>query len=97
MPRSFSRDDVRAIARLARLELSEAELELFARQLTGILEYADQVRDVDTAGVASVSAAGTGAPMRDDEVQPSIPRDDILRQAPGTAGSGFFKVPRVLS
>lgn len=97
MPRAFSREDVSAIARLARLELTEAELDLFARQLTGILAYADQIRDVDTAAAARPSSAAPAAPLRDDEVQTSLPRDEILRQAPGTAGSGFFKVPRVLS
>lgn len=97
MPRSFSREDVAAIARLARLELTGAELDLFARQLTGILAYADQIREVDTAGAAAASSASPSAPLRDDEVQGSLSRDEILRQEPGAAGSGFFKVPRVLS
>jgi aspartyl-tRNA(Asn)/glutamyl-tRNA(Gln) amidotransferase subunit C len=93
--RSFSREDVAAIARLARLELTEAEIDLFALQLTGILAYVDQIRDVDTTGAANTAAAG--APLRDDDVQRSLPRDEILRQAPDAADSGFFKVPRVLS
>ena len=47
----LTRADVRRIAALARLELTEPELDLFARQLTSILEYADSLQSVDTAGV----------------------------------------------
>lgn len=97
MPRSFSREDVAAVARLARLALTGAELDLFARQLTVILAYADQVREVETAGAADAAPASPTAPLREDEVQESLSRDEVLRQAPGAADSGFFKVPRVLS
>jgi aspartyl-tRNA(Asn)/glutamyl-tRNA(Gln) amidotransferase subunit C len=92
----FTRDDVDAIARLARLELAPEEQDLFARQLGDILAYARQVQDVDTTGVPPTAhALVTAMRLRDDDVVPSLPRDDAQAAAPATA-RGLFKVPRVL-
>ena len=55
MPSTLTSADVLRIAELARLELSEAEVELFSRQITDILGYAEQVREVDTSGVSPPS------------------------------------------
>ena len=57
MPGTFSRDDVERVAQLARLELTADEKDLFPRQLSDILAYAEQVGAVDTAGVAPTSHA----------------------------------------
>jgi aspartyl-tRNA(Asn)/glutamyl-tRNA(Gln) amidotransferase subunit C len=90
--------DVRRIATLARLELTTDEVELFARQLTGILAYAEEVQRVDTAGVPPTShPLSVGPHWREDEPRPSIDRGTILGQAPGaSARAGLFKVPKVL-
>ena len=98
MPPGFSRRDVEAIAALARLELDEREVELFARQLGDILEYANQVQQIDTTGVPpTASVAASHAADREDEVTPSLDRNAALANAPDPAASaGLFKVPRVI-
>jgi aspartyl-tRNA(Asn)/glutamyl-tRNA(Gln) amidotransferase subunit C len=95
---SISQDDVARIAELARLALTDEELQLYARQLAGILDYAEQLREVDTTGVTPTShPLAITAPLREDEVRPSLPRHDSLRGAPeADAAAGLFKVPRVI-
>jgi aspartyl-tRNA(Asn)/glutamyl-tRNA(Gln) amidotransferase subunit C len=93
----FSRGDVERVARLARLELSAEEKDLFARQLAGILAYAEQIQRVPTEGIEPTSHAGDTATLRDDEVRPSLPRDELLAAAPDAdLVAGLYKVPRVL-
>jgi aspartyl-tRNA(Asn)/glutamyl-tRNA(Gln) amidotransferase subunit C len=88
--------DVDRIAALARLELTDEERSRFAAQLTAILAYADQVQQADTAG-ASSQGASVPARLRDDELVPSLDRDEVLAQAPAADhAAGLFKVPRVL-
>ena len=98
MPATFSRAQIEAIASLAHLRLDEEEIELYARQLGDILEYANQVQKIDTAGVpptASVSARW-GAD-RADTVRPSLDRTAALANAPDASlEAGLFKVPRVI-
>ena len=98
---TFSRDEVRRLARLARLELSDAEVELFTRQLRDILEFAEQVNAVDTSSILEATPGPGPAGddrLRDDDVRPSLDRDDVLALAPGAdCDAGLFKVPRVLN
>ena len=98
MPSSLTRGNVAKIAALANLELDAAELDLCARQLGDILAYADQVQQIDTSGVPPTAAVVTRhAADREDEVRPSLERDDALASAPDPAlDAGFFKVPRVI-
>lgn len=96
MSAHFTRDDIAAVARLARLELAPDEQALFARQLDDILAYARHVQDVDTTGVPPTShALVTEIRLRDDDVRPSLPRDEAQAAAPAVS-HGLFKVPRVL-
>jgi aspartyl-tRNA(Asn)/glutamyl-tRNA(Gln) amidotransferase subunit C len=96
MADQFTRDDIDAVARLARLELAADEQDLFARQLADILAYARQVQDVDTSGVPPTAhALVTAMHLRADEVKPSLPREEAQAAAPAAA-HGLFKVPRVL-
>ena len=84
------------IAALARIRLSEAELEPLADELSRILTWVEQLNEVDTSGVAPMtSAAVTSLPMRNDEVTDGGCREDILGNAPCTA-RGFFVVPKVV-
>jgi aspartyl-tRNA(Asn)/glutamyl-tRNA(Gln) amidotransferase subunit C len=98
MPAGLTREQVHAVAALAQLELDASELELFARQLADILEYANQVQQIDTTGVpptASVLAIRNAD--RPDEVRPSLDRRDALANAPDRgADAGLFRVPRVI-
>ena len=86
------------IAHLARLSLTTEERDLFARQLTAVLQYAEQLREVDTEGVTPTShPLALSAPLREDEVRPSLSRLEALDQAPeADREAGLFKVPRVL-
>jgi aspartyl-tRNA(Asn)/glutamyl-tRNA(Gln) amidotransferase subunit C len=94
----FTLTDVDRVAHLARLALTDTEKELFARQLGDVLTYVEQLRSVDTNGIAPTShPLGTVGSMRDDERRPSLSRDEVLAQAPESApDTGLFKVPRVL-
>jgi aspartyl-tRNA(Asn)/glutamyl-tRNA(Gln) amidotransferase subunit C len=98
MSATLAPEEVERIARLARLALSVDERELFARQLTSILQYAEQLREVDTTGVAPTShPLALSAPLRDDHTRPSLPREDALKSAPDAdPDAGLFKVPRVI-
>jgi aspartyl-tRNA(Asn)/glutamyl-tRNA(Gln) amidotransferase subunit C len=94
----LSEADVRRIAALARLELTAEEIETFAQQLADILTYAEDVRQVDTTGVAPTSHPLGGGPVwRPDTPVPSLDRDLILDRAPDSSKpAGLFKVPKVL-
>jgi aspartyl-tRNA(Asn)/glutamyl-tRNA(Gln) amidotransferase subunit C len=94
----LSPGEVARIARLARLALTPDEQQLFSRQLAGILDYVEQLRELDTSGVEPTShPLAISAALRDDEVRPSLARDEAIRAAPdGDVAAGLFKVPRVL-
>ena len=98
MSSTLAPDEVERIARLARLALTAEERDLFARQLTSILQYAEQLREVDTTGIAPTShPLALTTPLRDDETRSSLPRDEALKAAPDAEpAAGLFKVPRVL-
>ena len=94
---SLTRQDVQRIADLARLELTAEELELFTRQLGDILTYVEQIRALDTTGVAPTSQVLNRPVDRDDVAAPTLSREDLLRNAPDAAlEAGLFKVPRVI-
>ena len=102
---SLSAAEVRRIATLARLELTDQEVERLTVELAAILEYAAEVQRVDTEAVAAnmpVTHASSGATaaagaLRADVPAPSLPRPIVLDQAPGAdREAGFFTVPRVL-
>ncbi len=94
----LTREDVEGIAALAHLELTEREKDLFVRQLTEILGYAEQIQAIDTAGVPPTSHVLSRQPAdRTDEVRPALPRADALTNAPDAAlEAGLFRVPRVI-
>ena len=88
--------DIDAVARLARLELSDAERELLGGQLESILAYVDQLETLDTEGVpATHHPVALDTPYRDDEVGGHLPRAAALSNAPETDGASFV-VPRVV-
>ena len=99
MPSGFSRAQVEAIASLAQLELDQTEIELFARQLGDILDYVNQLQQIDTTGVPPTASVVAGHPAdRDDVVAPSLDRPSALANAPdGALDAGLFKVPRVIA
>lgn len=93
---ALTRDDVLHIARLARIALSDDEVERFRAQLSGILDHFAALAAVDTDGVEPTAHPLTLANvMRDDVIEPSLPRDDVLANAP-LAEDGYFRVRAVL-
>ena len=94
---TLSRQDVQRIAELARLELSNDELDLFTRQLGDILTYVEQIRALDTTGVAPTSQVLNRPVDRDDVPARTLTRAELLGNAPDAAiEAGMFKVPRVI-
>jgi len=90
----ITRNEARRIADLAHLEFDDAALERMAAEMTKILTYIDQLREVDDAGkIAGAPLRET--PMRDDEVKPGVSRDDVARNAP-LWRDGYFIVPKVI-
>ena len=84
------------IATLARIRLSDAELEPLTAELSNILTWVEQLNEVATVGVAPMaSTASVSLPMRDDAVTDGGCRDAILGNAP-RAARGFFTVPKVV-
>ncbi len=88
--------DIARVARLARLELTPDQLDLYQRQLPLILDHAALVQGLDTEGVPPTShpLPLTNA-FREDEVRSSLDRDEVLGQAP-EAEDGYFRIPRIL-
>jgi aspartyl-tRNA(Asn)/glutamyl-tRNA(Gln) amidotransferase subunit C len=93
---ALTREQVRHVAELAKLKLTEAEVALFQEQLSAILDYAERLDELDTeqipptAGVLPLHNV-----MRADVPRASFPRDTMLRNAPA-AQEGFVKVKVVL-
>ena len=98
MASAFTREQVSALAALARLELDASELDLFARQLGEILAAAEEVQRVDTTGIPpTVGVVTRHEADRADQIRPSLDRDAALANAPDPAlDAGLFKVPRVI-
>ena len=96
MSEPLSADDVQKVARLARLKLSDADVEKFSRQIGNVLAYIQQLNEVSTDGVEPmVHAVPVENVLRDDTLQPSLPRATALQNAPRADGK-YFLVPQIL-
>lgn len=94
-PRRLTRGEVAHVAALARLELTEEELELFTGQLAQVLEHAADVAVLDLAGVEpTVHAVEMTNVLRPDQVRPCLDREEVLAAAPSVEDHRF-KVPRI--
>jgi aspartyl-tRNA(Asn)/glutamyl-tRNA(Gln) amidotransferase subunit C len=93
---SITVKDVEHVAKLARLDLTDAEKETFTTQLNAILKYADKLTELDTDGIAPTShAMEIINVVRDDIAKPSLPIEKVLRNAPDE-DENQFKVPAVI-
>jgi len=95
---ALSLDEVRRIARLARLSLSAGEEEALAGQLSAILDHVAQLGELDVSGVEPMThalAAGEAAALREDELVAGLPPGEALANAPAREGT-CFKVPRII-
>jgi aspartyl-tRNA(Asn)/glutamyl-tRNA(Gln) amidotransferase subunit C len=95
-PVALTREEVEHIARLARLGLTDAELETFRAQLSQILEYFQELGRIETEGVPPTAHP---LPLQNviapDEVRPSLPTEEVLANAP-LREDDFFRVRKVL-
>ncbi len=97
---SISREEVLKIADLAKLYFSDEELDAFTAQFQRILDYIEQLKQVNVEGIEPTSHVSLSADFekhlfREDVVQPSLPVEESLAGAPDS-GSGHFRVPKVL-
>jgi aspartyl-tRNA(Asn)/glutamyl-tRNA(Gln) amidotransferase subunit C len=93
---SVSSEQVRHIARLARLAMSDEELERLVPELNAIIGWVEQLGEVDTDGVEPLTAViEQKLRLRDDVVTDGKIRDEVLANAP-EAQHGFFAVPKVI-
>jgi aspartyl-tRNA(Asn)/glutamyl-tRNA(Gln) amidotransferase subunit C len=95
-PRRLTRDEVAHVAALARLELTDEELDLFTGQLAKVLDHAADVAALDLDGVPPTAhAMAVTNVLRPDELRPVLDRDEVLAQAPAVEDHRF-RVPRIL-
>lgn len=93
----IDRQQVQKVAHLARLELTPEEEEKLTTQLSGILEYFEQLKELDTTKVAPMTRAIEVSNItRADQLEPYPNRDAILTNAPEQEGN-YFKVPKILN
>ncbi|HLW77174.1 MAG TPA: Asp-tRNA(Asn)/Glu-tRNA(Gln) amidotransferase subunit GatC [Bryobacteraceae bacterium] len=99
----LSEDDVRRVAALANLALSDTEIQKMTRDLEGILTHIDKLNELDTSGVepmAQVSIESGEDALREDEERATLGTETALANAPLAnkegAGAGYFKVPKVI-
>ncbi len=89
-------DDIRHVARLARLELSDEEMKAFGKVLSDILGFVGRLQQLETDGVEPTShVVPLENVMRDDCVKPSLSVDEALANAPDRSDD-YFRVPRIL-
>jgi aspartyl-tRNA(Asn)/glutamyl-tRNA(Gln) amidotransferase subunit C len=92
----LTRDDAAYVARLARIDLTEGELDLYAQQLATVLQHAAELSALDTDGVEPMAhPLPLQNVLRADEPRPSLDRDEVLSQAPSVEDRRF-RVPRIL-
>lgn len=93
---AVSEDNVRRIARLARINVPEDDLASLSSELSSILGWVEQLAEVNVEGVVPMaSAADLTLPLREDKASSSARREDILANAPD-ARDGYFAVPKVI-
>jgi len=92
----ISKEEVKHIAMLSRLELDEKEIAVYQDQLSRILDYVEKLSKIDTSNVEPVShVIELNNVMRQDIVKPSLPRDEALKNAPDSVDK-FFRVPKII-
>lgn len=93
---SIKDEKVRYLSRLARVKLTEEEIELFSHQLDDILSYVEKLNELDVTGVLPMSRPPAATNLyREDEVAQSLIEEAALKNAPQKK-NGFFKVPKII-
>ena len=96
MAQKLDKSQVRKVARLSRLELTEAEVEKFTGQLSAILDYVEKMNELDTENIEPLAhCLPISNVFRPDRVEESLGTEKVLVNAPQRDGN-FFKVPKIL-
>lgn len=91
----ISADEVKHVAKLARLELTDEEVEKYSKQLGDILKYVEQMNEVDTTGIEPMPhAIPLYNVMREDVVKYEETKEELMKNAPYEE-DGFFRVPKI--
>ncbi|RUM48886.1 MAG: Asp-tRNA(Asn)/Glu-tRNA(Gln) amidotransferase GatCAB subunit C [Hydrogenothermus sp.] len=92
----LTKEEVVKVAKLARIELSEEEIEIFSKQLPQILDFIEKLNELDTSEVSPFyEIIDANAPLREDTPKEGLTNEEALENAPQKA-NGFFVVPRVV-
>lgn len=92
----ITKQEVEKVAKLARLEITEAEKEAFAKQLSQILTHVEKLKQYDTRNIEpTATVLGQVNVFRDDVIRPSLPVDKALANAPEREADGFL-VPKII-
>ncbi len=87
---------VEYIAKLARIEVNDAEKNFLSLQLSKIIGYIDKLKEVDTKGIKPMrSLSPSQSSLREDKVKTNLAKNDILKNAPARLDN-FFKIPNVI-
>lgn len=94
---SVTKNEVKKIAELARLEFNENELENYTHEMNKILEYVEKLNEIDTSNIEPLSHPVENTNVfREDKNKESVNREEALKNAPDS-NSEYFKVPKVIS
>jgi aspartyl-tRNA(Asn)/glutamyl-tRNA(Gln) amidotransferase subunit C len=89
--------DIEYVAKLARIELTDAQKKKFSQQLGDILAYIDKLKELDVSLVEPMShVLALKNVFRQDKVRPSLPLNKTLSNSPSVSGDNFFSVPKVI-
>lgn len=92
----ISNEELKKVAKLARLELSEEEMQVYPKQFAAILSHFEQIAKIDTQGIEPlVTASDIAQYLREDQVRGNISPTEALANAPEKSGN-LFKVPPVV-
>jgi aspartyl-tRNA(Asn)/glutamyl-tRNA(Gln) amidotransferase subunit C len=93
---ALSEETIKQIASLARLELTEKEVQTYSKQLTAILDYVGELSKVDTKNISPmVTATDMALTLRNDQIAQGLTAEQVTANAPDRSGN-LFKVPPVL-
>jgi len=93
---AIDKNTVEYTAHLARIELGQPELETLSKQLHDILDFIDKLKEADVEGVMPTShILPVNNVLREDIVKPSLPVEEVLKNAPNRQGN-FFAVPKII-
>ncbi len=92
----ITKDDVKHIARLSRLYVTDEEMETFSNQLSSIIEYVEQLNSLNTSDIEPTShIIPLKNVIRSDIIEPSLPAENALKNAPNAVGA-FYRVPKII-